>query len=107
MPYVYILRCHDGSYYVGSTARTPEQREWEHNNVDELSAHHTRKRRPVYLVYTEVFDRLDSAAHREKQLHGWSRAKKEALIAGRVEELQTLSRPRGGPSTGSGAGVGG
>ncbi|NLG63964.1 MAG: GIY-YIG nuclease family protein [Candidatus Cloacimonetes bacterium] len=103
MPFVYILRCHDGSYYTGSTDRDPEQREWEHNHDDEMAANYTRKRRPVYLVYSEQFERIEDTYQRERQLHGWSR-RKEALVLGRPEELPALSRPS--TSSGSGAGSG-
>ena len=96
MPCMYIVRCRDGSLYTGSTALSAEQCVWEHNCDDLAAANYTRKRRPVYLVYTEHFDTVDVAFDREKQVQGWSRAKKEALILGRVEELPGLSRNRQG-----------
>ena len=52
------------------------------------------------LVYWEEYQNIDEAFRREKQLHGWSRAKKEALINGDIEKLKSVSS--GGPSTGSG-----
>ena len=100
MAWTYILRCKDGSYYTGSTDKDVDARVWEHNHDDELSARYTRKRRPVTLVYAEAHDRVDEAFAREKQLQGWSRAKKEALIAETPEDLPALSRKRvdpGGP----------
>jgi putative endonuclease len=93
MAWTYILRCRDGSYYTGSTDKALEARVWEHNHDDARAANFTRKRRPVVLVYAEEFGRIEDAFHREKQLQGWSRAKKEALIQGRGADLPGLSRP--------------
>ena len=90
MAWMYILRCSDGSYYTGSTDKDVEARVWEHNHDDVLSTRFTRERRPVTLVYAEVHDRVDTAFAREKQVQGWSRAKKEALIAGNLELLRLL-----------------
>lgn len=88
---VYILRCADGSYYVGSTKKPAEARVWEHNNLpDEKS--YTAKRRPVELVFSETFDRIVDAIARERQIKGWSRRKKETLIAAHYELLPKLSR---------------
>lgn len=88
---VYILRCADGSYYTGLTKQDVEARVWEHNNLpDEKS--YTAKRRPVTLVFTETYDRILDAIARERQIKGWSRRKKEALIALHYEELPARSR---------------
>jgi putative endonuclease len=87
--YLYILLCVDGSFYTGST-NDLERRLLEHQNGE--GANHTRKRLPVELVYTEEFDRIDKAYYREKQIHGWSHAKKLALIEGRNEELPELAK---------------
>ncbi len=54
-------------------------------------ANHTKKRLPVKLVYYEEFQRIDFAFYREKQVQGWSRKKKEALIRGMSEKLNKLS----------------
>ena len=86
--YLYILQCVDGSYYTGSTTNI-EFRLWQHQQGE--GAKHTAKRLPVKLVYAEVFDRIDVAFYREKQVQGWSRQKKEALIAGEFNKLQTLA----------------
>ncbi|MEW1961028.1 GIY-YIG nuclease family protein [Microbacterium sp. NPDC077644] len=104
---MYVLKCADGSYYTGSTGPDVVARVWEHNHVDEKAAAYTRKRRPVVLVYAEEFDRVDEAYFREKQVQGWSRQKKEALIALRGEDLPRLSKNRSAPpgaSTGSATG---
>ncbi|TKT69127.1 GIY-YIG nuclease family protein [Aquamicrobium sp. LC103] len=87
---VYMLRCSDGSYYVGSTKQEIEARVWEHNNLP-LDGY-TARRRPVSLVFTETYDRITDAIARERQLKGWSRRKKEALIALAYERLPELSR---------------
>ncbi|MBI1921092.1 MAG: GIY-YIG nuclease family protein [Geobacter sp.] len=88
MPYMYILECADGSYYTGST-KDLDRRLWEHQNG--LGANHTAKRLPVKLVYCEECDRIDDAFYREKQVQGWSRKKKEALMAGDTNQLHLLA----------------
>ena len=87
---VYILRCADGSYYTGLTKQNIEARLWEHN--EGIYDSYTKKRRPVELVFTETYDRIVDAIARERQVKGWSRAKKEALIALNYEGLPELSR---------------
>ena len=74
-----------------------EQRIEQHQS-GELGGY-TAKRRPVELVYSQAFDSREEAFFSERQLKGWSRAKKEALIRGDWGELRRLAR---GPSTGSG-----
>ncbi|MBV7269277.1 GYDIA family GHMP kinase [Winogradskyella luteola] len=86
--YVYILECSDGTYYTGSTIDI-EKRIAQHN--DGKGSNHTKKRLPVELVYFEEFQRIDDAFRREKQIQGWSRAKKEALINNNFESLKSLS----------------
>lgn len=73
--YMYILKCKNDSYYTGSTIDL-EKRLKEHN--DGLGSNHTKKYRPVELVYCEIFQRIDKAFYREKQIQGWSRAKKRS-----------------------------
>ncbi len=85
---MYILQCCDGSYYIGSTNNL-ELRIIQHQNGE--GANHTRKRLPVKLLYFEEFDRIDQAFYREKQIQGWSRKKKEALINGMPEQLKKLA----------------
>ena len=87
--YAYILRCSDGSYYVGHT-----------DDLDvRIGAHqsgaingYTQKRRPVTLVWSQEFGERDEAFRAERQIKGWSRAKKEALIRGDWGAVQVLSR---------------
>ncbi len=87
--YMYILECSDGSYYIGSTIDL-EKRFAQHEAGE--GANHTRKHLPVKLVYFEEFIRIDQAFYREKQVQGWSRRKKEALINGEFGQLTKLSK---------------
>ncbi len=87
--YVYILECSDGSYYTGSTIDI-ERRLQQHQAGE--GANYTRKRRPVHLVYSEEYDRIDVAFDREKQIQRWSREKKRALIEGHLTELPDLAK---------------
>ena len=98
---MYILLCSNGQYYTGSTIDL-EKRLAQHQNGE--GANFTRKHLPVQLIYYEEFDRIDEAFYREKQVQGWSRKKKEALIKGDHEKLPDLSRnhTQYGPSAGSG-----
>src|SRR5690554_7056639 len=86
--YTYILLCSDGSYYTGSTKNLNLRIE-QHQNGE--GANHTRKRLPVKLIYYEEYNRIDEAFYREKQIQGWSRKKKEALIEGKQELLPKLA----------------
>lgn len=87
--YTYMLECADGSYYTGST-KDLEYRLNQHQAGK--GANHTKKRLPVQLVYVEEYERIDDAFYREKQIQGWSRKKKEALIKGDNSALPVLSR---------------
>ncbi len=91
--YVYMLRCADGSYYVGKTQATLEHRLNQHNNGSHGG--YTASRRPVILVWHESFDRITDAVSAERRIKGWSRAKKEALIEGDWERIKRLSKRRG------------
>jgi len=88
--YLYVLRCADGSYYVGTTIAGLERRIAEHQ--EGIFEGHTSTRRPVTLVYHQHFARLDDAARAERQVKGWRRDKKEALIRGDFTLLPALSR---------------
>jgi putative endonuclease len=90
--FLYILRCSDGSYYIGTTRTTLEIRIAEHN-AGTLGGY-TAARRPVTLVHSQWFDRITDAIESERKLKGWSRAKKEALIRGDFEALRHLSARR-------------
>jgi putative endonuclease len=74
--YLYIVRCADGSYYTGTARCGLDQRIAEHNRG--IFDGYTATRRPVILVYSQWFDRITDAIAVERQVKGWSRAKKEA-----------------------------
>lgn len=89
--YVYILQCSNGSYFVGSTLNL-EKRLEEH--LLGIGSSYTRTRLPVKLLYSEEFSDVSKAYLREKQIQGWSRAKREALMAGDFERLKLLSKSK-------------
>ncbi len=88
---MYILRCANGHYYVGSTDNL-ELRIEQHLKGE--GANYTRKHLPVKLVYFEEFQKVDDAYYREQQIKGWSRAKKESLISQNYEKLIELSNAK-------------
>ena len=88
--FVYILRCSDGSYYCGTARQGLEARVAEHEAG--TFGGYTSTRRPVALVYSEWFQRITDAIAAERQIKGWSRAKKEALIRGDFDALPKLSK---------------
>jgi putative endonuclease len=90
MPYiVYILECSDGSYYTGSTDDT-NKRLWQHEQGVEPSSY-TFSRRPVKLVWTsEETQHYYDALRWERQIKGWSRAKKQALIRGDFDAIHEI-----------------
>ena len=87
--FLYILRCADGSYYCGTARLGLELRVAQHN-AGEYGGY-TATRRPVTLVYSEWFDRIIDAIAAERQVKGWSRAKKEALMRGDFSSLRILA----------------
>ena len=100
--FVYMLRCADGSYYVGS-ARNEDlgPRTAEHQSG--VRQGYTFTRRPVRLVWSDYFDRITDAIAVERKIKGWSRAKKEALIKGDWTEITRLARRRSGKPKSNGA----
>ena len=86
--FVYILKCADESYYTGSTSNL-EKRINEHNFGK--FAGYTKTRLPVKLVYLNEFFDPKEAVNAERKIKGWSRKKKEALIAGDYELLHKLA----------------
>ena len=94
-----MLRCSDGSFYVGSTVDL-ETRLWQHE-VGEGAAY-TRRRRPVVLVWSAELETIAEAFGLEKQVQGWRREKRLALVEGRYEDLPELAA--GYWRRGSGAG---
>jgi len=88
--FVYILRCNDGSFYVGSTRSSLADRVAQHDTG--AFGGYTARHRPVTLVFHQEFDRITDAVAAERRIKGWRRAKKEALIRGDVEALRLLAR---------------
>ena len=92
MPFnAYLLRCNDGSYYAGHTDSL-ETRIAAHQSG--LYPGYTSGRQPVALVWTQEFATREEAIAAERRIKGWSRAKKEALIAGDWARIQALARGR-------------
>ena len=93
---VYILQCANDQYYVGSTNNLANRLKEHQGDASALfkGARFTKGHLPVMLVYTEEYEDDHQARMREQQLHGWSRAKKEALICGDIERLKQLSRKK-------------
>ncbi|MEQ9374929.1 MAG: GIY-YIG nuclease family protein [Imperialibacter sp.] len=91
---VYILKCADGSYYTGVT-NDIDRRLYEHQ-IGYDTKSYTFKRRPVDLVFTEHFGNINKAIAFEKQIKGWSRAKKEALMKQDWRALKERSKNRSG-----------
>jgi predicted GIY-YIG superfamily endonuclease len=75
--FLYILRCFDGSYYVGTTRGRLEARIAEHQAG--IFDGYTARRRPVVLVFHQEFARIEEAIAAERQVKGWRREKKEGL----------------------------
>ena len=90
--YAYMLRCSDGRYYVGSTDDL-ELRVAQHQQ-GAFPDCYTFKRRPVTLVWSECFPERLQAKEAERQLKGWGRAKKEAVIAADWERISELAQNR-------------
>ena len=87
--HTYMLRCSDGSYYIGHTDAL-DRRIAEHQQGGIEG--YTHSRRPVQLVWSEGFGSRDEALAAEQQIKGWSRVKKEALIAGDLNLISSLAR---------------
>ena len=88
--YTYILKCSDGSYYTGMTNNL-DIRITEHNEGLDPTTY-TFSRRPVVLVFCEMFNDVNQAIAFEKQIKGWSRKKKKAIIANEWHKLPELSK---------------
>jgi putative endonuclease len=88
--FLYIVKCADGSYYIGITRTSLDVRIAQHNAG--TFPGYTSTRRPVELVYSQWFERITDAIENERKLKRWSRAKKEALIRGDFASLQNLAK---------------
>ena len=93
--FVYMLRCSDSSYYVGSATGDDLTKRVSEHQTDAYMGY-TWSRRPISLVWSEHFDRITDAIAAERKIKGWSRAKKEALIKSDWAAIQLLSRRRAG-----------
>lgn len=87
--WAYMLRCADGSYYVGHTDEL-ERRIAAH--VSGEIPGYTATRRPLVLIWSQEFASREEALASEMQIKGWSRAKKEALIRADWSEINRLGR---------------
>lgn len=87
--FVYIVKCSNNSYYTGVTNNV-ERRVYEHNtSIDDSS--YTFNKRPVELVFVQPFHDINQAIAFEKQIKGWTRKKKEALIENNWYKLKELA----------------
>jgi len=93
--YIDMLRCADGSNYVGSATGHDVSVRVDQHNAGTYQGY-TFQRRPVVLVWSEYFDRITDGIAVERQIKGWSRAKKAALIRSDWKNLSELSRRRAG-----------
>jgi putative endonuclease len=91
MAWMYILKCSDGSFYVGST-KSLKSRVYQHQQGK--GAIYTANRLPVELVYFEEYRNVAEAFAREKQVQNWSHAKRDALIQGSFYKLPELSKKK-------------
>jgi putative endonuclease len=89
--YLYILRLQSGSLYTGCTKDLDKR---YHDHLSGNGCRTTKSDPPVELTYHEQFDSFSAARKREAQIKRWSRAKKEALIAGDFDKLRSLSKSR-------------
>ena len=89
MPWTYLLLCADNSFYVGCTRDLDARMEQHFTGHADA---YTAPRRPLQLVWADEFEHIEDAWAAERRIHGWSRAKKQALIDGSIGELKRLSR---------------
>jgi putative endonuclease len=100
MFWVYILRCSDGSYYTGHTDDF-EYRIAQHETGE--YADYNASRLPVEVIWSQAFATREEALTAERQIKGWGRNKKEAMMRGDWAEVSRLAKSKSlHPSTGSG-----
>lgn len=89
--FVYILECSDGRYYVGFSSDLPARIKTHQSGAGPA---YTAARLPVKLTFYEQHSSQNAALRRERQLKGWTHAKKTALVQGDLEALRALSQRR-------------
>jgi putative endonuclease len=90
MPFwTYIVHCGDGSFYVGHSDAVDHR--WAQHQSGEIVGCYTNSRRPLTLVWQQDFATREEALAAERRIKGWSRAKKQALIAGDWKKIQQLA----------------
>src|SRR5215472_17679783 len=98
--FVYMLRCSDGSLYVGSATGEDVAPRVDQHNAGAFPGSYTWSRRPVTLIWCEYFGRITDAIAAERRIKGWSRAKKLALANGDWDRVRKLAKRRGGRESG-------
>lgn len=93
--YVYMLRCADGSFYIGSATGEDTSKRVDEHNAGAYPGY-TYSIRPAVLAWSEYFERITDGIAAERQLKGWSRAKKEALIRSDWKAVSQFARRRAG-----------
>ncbi len=86
---MYIIECSDQSYYTGFCDDIELRVKQHEEGV--YPQNYTFKRRPIKLVYFEIFTNIQLALSYEKQIKGWTKAKKKALIETNIEKLKELT----------------
>ena len=91
----YILRLRSGALYPGATKNLEERYE---AHLAGNACRTTQLDPPVALLYSEPFPTFSEARKREMQIKRWTRAKKEALVAGDLTKLRSLAKSRKKPA---------
>ena len=99
--FVYMLRCSDGSLYIGSATGDDLMPRIDGHNAGAFPGSYTWSRRPVTLIWSEHFGRITDAIAVERQIKGRSRAKKLALANGDWDQVRLLAKRRGGTALGN------
>ena len=87
--WVYIFQCNDNSFYTGSTSNL-QIRIYQHEN--NLVKCYTNSKHPLELVFQQEFEKIEDAVKAERQIKGWKRKKKIALIEGDFDLLHESSK---------------
>ena len=87
--WVYMLRCGDGSYYTGHTDDLEHRL---HQHQAGTFGGYTLFRKPLSLVYSCAFPSREEALQAERQIKGWGRKKKEAMLREDWAAVNRLSR---------------